>query len=219
METTMTGFDATAFNPLREILTTDAEIEAILGKPSPKQFAKVIGTLDPLCRDFIARSPIVLIASSDAAGRVDVSPKGDAPGFVRVLDDHTLAIPERPGNRRADTFRNVLQKPRVGLIFLVPGKPETLRVSGTARVVRDAWLRESMAVAGKVPELALVVTVEEAFAHCTKCMVRSRLWQPDTWNAEGLFTIGSAMATHGRLDITVAEMEAIAARDAETRLY
>jgi PPOX class probable FMN-dependent enzyme len=206
-------------HPLREIVETDADLEAILGKPGPRQFAKVVAALDTLCRDFIARSPFVLISSCDAAGRFDVSPKGDPPGFVRVLDDRTLAIPERPGNRRADTFRNVLQNPKVGLIFLVPGKSETLRISGTARIIRDAWLRESMAVDGKVPELALVVTVEEAFAHCTKCMVRSRMWQPDTWSADGLFTIGSAMVAHGRLDMTAAEMDAIASNDAATRLY
>ena len=131
--------------------------------------------------------------SSDAKGRFDLSPKGDLPGFVQVLDDRTLAIPERPGNRRADTFRNVLQNPRVGLIFIVPGKGETLRVSGTARVVRDTWLRERMAVDGRLPELALVVTVEEALIHCTKCMVRSLMWQPDTWNADGLASAVEAL--------------------------
>jgi len=111
-----------------------------------------------------------------------------------VLDSRTIAIPERPGNRRADTFRNVLQNPKVGLIFIVPGKGETLRVKGTARIVRDAWLRQRMAVGDRVPELALVVTVEEAFLHCTKCMVRSRMWQPDTWNADGLASIAEAIA-------------------------
>src|SRR5258705_2818538 len=112
---------------------------------------------------------------------MDVSPKGDPPGFVQVLDDETLAIPDRPGNRRADTFSNVLQNPGVGLIFLIPGKLETLRVNGRARIVRDMALRERMAVQGKVPQIALVVTVEEAFIHCGKCMIRSQLWQPESW--------------------------------------
>jgi PPOX class probable FMN-dependent enzyme len=202
-----------------EVLSTEAEIEEVLGKPSPKVMAKVVNSLDDICRAFIARSPFVVVASCDSAGHLDVSPKGDPPGFVHVLDDRTIAIPERPGNRRADTFRNVLQNPRVGLIFVVPDKGETLRISGTARIVRDAWLRERMTVADRVPELALVVTVEEAFVHCTKCMVRSRMWQPDTWNSEGLVSIGEAMVVHGHLDLPVAEMRSIAENDERTRLY
>lgn len=202
-----------------EVLTSEAEVDDYLGKPNARVLAKVTDRLDNLCRDFIARSPFLVIASTDAMGRMDCSPKGDPPGFVQILDDRTLAIPERPGNRRADTFRNVLQNPRVGLIFIVPGKGETLRISGTARVVRDLWLREKMAHKGKVPELALVVTVEEVFAHCTKCMVRSRLWDPVAWNPDGLLTIGSAMVAHGKLDLTVAEMEAIADERVRTSLY
>jgi hypothetical protein len=205
--------------PLLEVLETEAEIEAAIGKPSPRVLAKVVTTLDDICRAFIARSPFVVVASSDGMGRADVSPKGDPPGFVHVLDDKTIAIPKRPGNRRADTFRNVLQNPRVGLIFLVPGKAETLRVSGTARIARDAWLRERMTVSDRVPALALVVTVEEAFVHCTKCMVRSRMWKPETWESDGLASIAEAMVAHGRLDLSVAEMQAIAEEDARTRLY
>ena len=167
------------YPPLLEVLSTEDEIEAAIGKPSPRILAKVVGSLDDICRAFIARSPFVVVASSDSKGHCDVSPKGDLPGFVEILDSRTIAIPERPGNRRADTFRNVLQNPCVGLIFIVPGKGETLRVSGTARVVRDTWLRERMAVDGRLPELALVVTVEEALIHCTKCIVRSRMWRPD----------------------------------------
>lgn len=205
--------------PLREILATEAEIEAVLGKPSHIVQAKVINRLDDICRAFIARTPFVLIASSDAEGHADLSPKGDPAGFVQVLDDHTIAIPERPGNRRADTFRNVLQNPKVGLIFLVPGKSETLRISGSARIARDAWLRERMAVDGRVPKLALVVTVEEAFMHCTKCMVRSRMWQPDSWNPNGLATLAEATFAHGRLDISVAELQAMTENSLRNALY
>jgi predicted pyridoxine 5'-phosphate oxidase superfamily flavin-nucleotide-binding protein len=136
-------------------------------------------------------------------------------GVSHVLDRKTIAIPERPGNRRADTFRNVLQNPRVGLIFIIPGKRETLRVSGTARIARDAWLREQMAVADRVPDLALVVKVEEAFVHCTKCMVRSRMWQPETWNPGGLASSPEAVIAHGRLDMPVAELEALISRACE----
>ena len=208
-----------AYPPILEVLSTEAEIEAAIGKPSSRVLAKVVDRLDDICLAFIAKAPFLVVASSDTSGRVDVSPKGDPPGFVHVLDSRTIAIPERPGNRRADTFRNVLQNPKVGLIFIVPGKGETLRVSGVARIVRDAWLRQRMAVGDRVPELALVVTVEEAFLHCTKCMVRSRMWQPDTWNADGLASIGEAMVVHGRLDMSVAEMRAMAENDERTRLY
>ena len=175
--------------------------------------------LDEICRAFIARSPFILVASADSAGRLDVSPKGDPPGFVHVLDGRTIAIPERFGNRRADTFRNILQNPKVGVIFIVPGKGETLRVSGSGRIVRDGWLRERMAVGGRSPELALVVTVEEAFMHCTKCMVRSQIWQPGSWKPEGLASIAEAMVKHGQLDISIAEMQQIAEEDERTRLY
>lgn len=210
---------ASGYPELREILTTGDEVEAILGKANPRAVGKVINRLDDICIAFIARSPLVIVASCDAAGRMDVSPKGDPAGFVSVLDRHTLAIPERPANRRADTFRNVMQNPRVGLIFIVPGKGETLRVSGTARLVRDLWLRERMSVADRVPELALVVTVEEAFMHCTKCMVRSRIWQPDSWNAGGLASLAEAVIAHARLDMPLAEGEALAENDIRTRLY
>jgi uncharacterized protein len=207
------------YPPLLEILSIEDEIEAVIGKPGPRMLAKVVDSLDEICRAFIARSPFVVVASSDSNGHFDVSPKGDQPGFVQVLDDRTIAIPERPGNRRADTFRNVLQNPRVGLMFIVPGKGETLQVSGTARVVRDAWLREQMAVDGRLPELALVVTVEEAFVHCTKCMVRSRMWQPDSWNDAKLPTNVEAVIAHGRLDISVAELQSLNEHDVQTRLY
>ena len=212
---------ATPGPAFREVISSEEELEAILGRPSPRVIAKVTDTIDALSRDFIARSPFVLVASSDGDGNFDVSPKGDPPGFVRVLgDSRALAIPERPGNRRADTFRNVLRNPRVGLIFLVPGKVETLRVSGTASIVRDAGLREEMALGGKVPELALVVSVREAFMHCAKCMIRSRLWEPGRWPAlDGLPSLAEAMVTHGKLGITIGEMQQVIDNDANTRLY
>jgi PPOX class probable FMN-dependent enzyme len=118
----------------------------------------------------------MLIASADSNGNTDVSPKGDPIGFVKILDDKTLAIPDRLGNKRADTIENILTNPNVGLIFLIPGKTETLRVSGKAQVVRDKALLNSMAVKGKSPDFAIIVTVEEAFFHCSKCMIRSKLW-------------------------------------------
>jgi hypothetical protein len=209
-----------AANRFTDVITSVEALEAVLGRPNERVAAKVIDTLDIHCRRFIARSPFVLVGSSDAAGNIDVSPKGDPPGFVHVLDDKTLAIPERPGNRRADTFRNLFQNPRVGLIFLIPGKRETLRVSGEALIVRDADLRQRMAVDGKVPELALVVQVREAFFHCAKCMIRSHLWEPAVWpSLEGLPTLAEAAIAHAKLANTVQEIQGFIDVEERTRLY
>ena len=203
-----------------DVIRSEEELREVLGHPSPRVIDKAIDFVDPHCRAFIARAPFVLVASSDGAGRFDVSPKGDPPGFVRVLDDKTLAIPDRPGNRRADTFCNLLENPGVALLFLIPGVKETLRVSGTGRLVRDSWLRERMAVGGKVPQLALVVTVEEAFLHCAKCILRSRLWQAeDRPDPEGVPSLARAMVDHGRLEVSVEEMQEGIERDVRERLY
>jgi PPOX class probable FMN-dependent enzyme len=209
-----------ARNRFSDVIASPEALEAILGRPNERVAAKVIDSLDIHCRRFIARSPFVLVGSSDAAGNIDVSPKGDPPGFVQVLDDKTLAIPERPGNRRADTFRNLFQNPRVGLIFLIPGKRETLRVSGEAMIVRDADLRQGMAIDGRVPELALVVLVREAFFHCAKCMIRSHLWEPANWpSLDGLPTLAEAAIAHARLTQTVAEIQGFIDIEEQTRLY
>ncbi len=203
-----------------DTISSEAELEAVLGRPNPRVLAKVVTALDGYCRAFIARSPFVMVGSADAAGNIDMSPKGDAPGFVHVLDDTTLAIPDRPGNRRADTFRNVLQNPRVGLIFLVPGKRETLRVGGDARIVRDSVLRASMAVDGRMPDLALVVSVREAFIHCAKCMIRSRLWEPEGWpESADLPSLAEFAIAHAGITATVAEVQAVIDADERTRLY
>ena len=203
-----------------DIITTEAQIRDILGEPPERVIAKVSPTIDTHCRDFIARSPFVVVASSDANGNVDVSPKGDPAGFVQVLDDHTLAIPERLGNRRADTLTNVIQNPYVGLYFLIPGKPETLRVSGTATVVRDQWLRDSMAIKGKSPDLALVVHVQEAFIHCAKCIMRSDLWDQRTWpDTTGMATLAQIMTDHGHLSQPIEDLEEIVAASYRDRLY
>ena len=151
---------------------------------------------------------------------MDISPKGDPAGFVRVLDDHTLAIPDRPGNRRADTFHNILQNPHVGLIFMIPGKKETLRVSGSAKIVRDEGLRHSMAMRGKAPDLALAVHVEEAFFHCAKCIVRSKLWTPDDWpSLDGLPSLAETMIDAAKIDSPVQAVQAIIEEDEKDRLY
>ncbi len=164
-----------------EVVSTVEELRDVLGFPAERVQRKVINELDKHCRQFISLSPFLLIATSDAKGNMDISPKGDPPGFVQVLDQNTLVIPDRPGNKRADGFLNIIENPRVGLFFLVPGYRETLRVSGSAQIVRDRSLRESMAIDGKEPHLALAVHVEEVFFHCAKCVIRSGLWQPEKW--------------------------------------
>jgi PPOX class probable FMN-dependent enzyme len=210
----------TATTTFDQVICTEDELRAILGIPSRRAATKQIDRIDHNYADFIARSPLVLIGSSGADGRQDISPKGDPAGFVLVLNEHTLAIPDRPGNRRADTFVNVLQNPNVALFFLVPGSRETLRVQGRASIVRDAALRERMAVNGKLPDLALVVTVEEAFMHCAKCMVRSQLWQPDSWpDPEEIPSLSGALVEQKQLPITREQLAEALEQDIRERLY
>lgn len=158
------------------VITTEAELRDLYGVPMDVAVAKEIDHLDRHCRHFISLSPFVLIATAGADGLADVSPKGDPPGFVHVLDDRTLAIPDRPGNRRLDGLRNLLEHPRIGLLFLIPGIDETLRVNGTAEIHVDPALNERLAINGRPALSATVVTVKSAFIHCGKAFMRSKLW-------------------------------------------
>ena len=158
------------------VITEESELREIFGWPAERSANKVIDRLDDHCRAIIGKSPLILLGTSNASGRCDVSPKGDYPGFVRVLNDKTLAIPDLPGNNRLDTLSNLLANPQVGLIFLIPGMNDVLRVNGKVRLVRDAALLENLAYRGKLPKLAIVVDVQEVFIHCTKALVRSKLW-------------------------------------------
>lgn len=204
----------------REVITTEAELRKIIGEPSELVLNKVVASLDGHCRQFIAKSPFVLVATVDAEGLVDVSPKGDPAGFVRVLDDNTLAIPDRLGNRRVDTFRNLLQNPNAGLIFLVPGRRDTLRVSGKAEIVRDGELRATMAVKGRAPELALVLHVERALFHCAKCTIRSSLWDPAGWpDASDVSSPAESLLAHARPQASIADMQKLIDEDIRERLY
>jgi PPOX class probable FMN-dependent enzyme len=151
---------------------------------------------------------------------LDVSPKGDPAGFVKVIDDRTLAIPDRLGNRRLDTFRNVLGNPNVGLIFLIPGITYTLRISGKAIIVRDLELREAMAIKGKRPDHVLVVEVERVLSHCPKCMIRSGLWEPEAWpDTNDVPTFAETLIAHAKLAETVDVIQAIIDRNNRERLY
>lgn len=172
--------------PFRSVVTRPEELRELLGEPSELARRKQLDTLDPHARAFIAHAPFCLVATAGAGGRCDVSPKGDAPGFVLVLDDRHLVIPDRPGNRRLDGMRNILENPHAGLIFLIPGREDTLRVNGRAWVVRDDDLLARLEAQGKRPSLAVGVEVEEVFLHCAKAFKRSRLWQPGTWPDPGV---------------------------------
>ncbi|ATL65231.1 pyridoxamine 5'-phosphate oxidase family protein [Nocardia terpenica] len=167
-------------------ITTKAELRELLGEPLPRVVAKERVALHPRDRQWIAASPFVVLATCDAEGNCDASPKGDPAGFVRVLDDTTLAIPERPGNRRADGYLNILSNPHVGVIFLIPGRNETLRVNGRARLVREAPYFDDMRVKGHRPILAVEVAIEQIFFHCAKAFLRSDLWQPERWPEDTL---------------------------------
>ena len=151
-----------------------------------------------------------MVASRGSDGQIDVSPKGDPAGFVTVLDEKTLAIPDRPGNHRLDTFENLLEHPEIGLIFLIPGHGDTLRISGSGKIVRDRSLQARLAVDGKQPNLILVITVAEAFLHCPKCVFRSRLWSPEHWpSRSGLPSLAEAIVTHAKSGETVADVQAV----------
>ena len=195
--------------PFRDAVTSPEALRALVGKPSELAVRKEISHLDAHCRAFIARSPFVLIATSGASGRADVSPKGDPPGFVQVLDEHRLVIPDRPGNRRLDGMRNLLENPHVGLLFLIPGLEETLRVNGRAWIIRDEEVLARCAVMGKRPTLALGVYAEECFIHCAKAFKRAQLWQPDQWpDRAGLASPSEMLVDHARpKDMTVPQME------------
>ena len=162
-----------------DVITQEAELRDAFGWPSERAVNKQLERLDHHCRAIIEKSPFLLLGTSDNAGRCDVSPKGDFPGFVRVLDDSTIAIPDLPGNNRLDTLMNMLGNPQVGLIFMIPGMNETLRINGKVRLVRDAEFLESMAYQGKLPKLAIIVDIEEVFTHCPKAFLRSKLWSEE----------------------------------------
>jgi PPOX class probable FMN-dependent enzyme len=165
-------------------ITTETELAVILGQPTAAAAGKERTALDDVHRQWLAASPFCLVATSAADGSCDVSPKGDPPGFTLVLDDTTIALPERAGNRRADGFRNILANPHVGLIYLLPGRGDTLRINGRGRLVRDAALLDRMVVKGHRPLLAMVVEVQQVFFHCAKAFLRSGLWEPETWQPD-----------------------------------
>ncbi|MGZ9585410.1 pyridoxamine 5'-phosphate oxidase family protein [Paenibacillus marinisediminis] len=207
-------------NP-RQFINTEAELRSLLGFPSELVQHKVIFQLDHNCRDFISKSPFVILSTSDSLGNCDASPRGDKPGFVHVVDHKHLVIPERPGNKRIDTLRNIISNPHIGLLFLIPGLGETLRVNGRAFITKDEDLLSPMAVNNRVPIVGIIVEVVECYLHCAKAFHRSQLWESDSWlSKDKLPSAPKIISEHAKLEGMSADV--IADRLAEgykTRLY
>ncbi len=181
---------------------------------------KELRLIDTHSRRFIEKSPFVFIGSQDNSGNADVSPKGDKPGFVRVLDDQTLAIPDRPGNNRLDTWENVVENPSVGLIFMIPGMNETLRINGQARLTLDADLCAQMHVSNRPALAVLVVKVDEVYMHCAKAFIRSKLWSPDTWpTRKDMPTLGEILKDQAKLAASAKEFDGILDEAYRTTLW
>jgi len=204
-----------------DCVTSEAELRTLVGEPRELVIKKQLPALDRHCRAFIALSPFLLIGTANTSGQCDVSPRGDAPGFVLALDDHTLVVPDRPGNRRIDSLRNIVTHGGVGLLFMIPGVEETLRINGQARIVRDAAILTRLAAQGKTPELAIAVDIEEAFLQCPKALKRSRLWDAATWpERTALPTLAQILYDQMPMpDVTVEALDAAFEQGYRERLY
>lgn len=202
-------------------LTSEDELRELLGYPGELVRHKVIDHLDEHCRHFIELSPYLIISTADVKGECDASPRGDPPGFVKVIDEWHLVIPERPGNRRMDSLRNILANPHIGLIFFIPGLEETLRINGSACITRDRNLLSQSEANGRIPLVGIGVEVKECYIHCAKSIKRSRLWQPDSWpNPERLPNPAKILADHARLPGLTVEKVADSLTESYTkRLY
>jgi len=200
-------------------ISTEAELRQLVGTPAPRVITKERTRLHERDIEWLAASPFCLVATSGADGTCDVSPKGDPPGFALVLDETTIAIPERPGNKRADGYRNILANPHVGLIFLIPGRKETLRINGRARLIRDAPFFDDMIVKGHRPQLVLLVEIEQIFFHCMKSLMRARLWEPESWHPEAVPPHAVIARSVQPREETLEELERYYGPQYETHLY
>lgn len=189
-------------------IDTQEKLRAIYGQPMEIAVAKCLPALDPHCKHFIELAPFAVISSADSNGDADVSPRGDGPGFVKVIDDNTIVMPDRPGNNRIDTLANIVDNPKVGMLFFVPGVNETLRVNGKAEISTDPELLGLFADTPKAPITAIKVTVEEAFLHCAKSLMRSKLWDPASQiDRKTLPTLGKMIKEQTSTDIPVGTQE------------
>ena len=200
-------------------ITTYDELREVVPPPMAAAAGKVRKELHDLDKQWLAASPFVLIATSAADGTCDVSPKGDPAGFTKVFDSTTIAIPERAGNRRVDGFANILSNPHVGLIYFIPGRGDTLRINGRARIVKEAPFFDEMIVKGNRPQLALLVEIEEIFHHCSKSFLRSRLWKPETWNPEAVPSGARFAQTFERQTENLATIEQYYGQTYEDNIY
>jgi PPOX class probable FMN-dependent enzyme len=200
-------------------VATASELESLFGEPTVLAKKKNLDFIDEHARAFISRSPFIIIATSDANGWPDASPRGDPPGFVVVDGPRTLLVPDRPGNNRVDSFHNLITNPKVGILFLVPGHPHSLRVNGTARLLTDEQLRHRLAMQGKPAQAVLEVVASEVFFHCGKSLLRSRVWEPAYWpDRTGLASLGTALADQIK-SIDAATAETMVAESIAKRLY
>ncbi|GIN63143.1 phosphohydrolase [Robertmurraya siralis] len=192
--------------PFNKMIGSEEELRALVGYPSEIVTKKVVRYLDEHCRTFISLSPFLTMSTADKSGFCDVSPRGDSPGFVLVLNKNYLIIPERPGNKRVDSLSNIISNPKVGLLFFIPGLGETLRVNGKAFIVKDEELLKQMAVNGKTPMLAVAVEVNECFIHCAKAFKRSRLWDSSSWHSKAkLPSAANMLRDHTKLSDYLSE--------------
>ena len=200
-------------------VSSSGDLRAIYRQPNERAALKVLDHLDAHCRNFIALSPFLVLSTTSAQGRADASPRGDPPGFVAAPDERTLLIPDRPGNNQIDSLRNLAEQLHVGLLFFVPGMNETLRVKGRAEIVTDAALLAPLSVGGKAPLSALRVTVEEAFLHCGRALIRSRLWDPAVQIERAVFpTYGQVLADQ-IAEADAEEIDAAEEKANRTQLY
>jgi uncharacterized protein len=192
-----------------KFIETHEELRDLYGPVYDSAVKKELRRLDPHARNFIAKSPFLLIGSQDRNGNGDVTPKGDRPGFVLVLDDFTIGIPDRPGNKRLDTFENIIENPGVGLIFFIPGMDETLRMYGEARLTADGELRQRCAVDGKAALAVMLVKIRTHYMHCAKAFMRSQLWKPESWRPRAeMPTLGQIVRDQQALATSSEEIDA-----------
>lgn len=205
---------------MTRVVRTEAELRAVVPEPPQAIAEKAIDHIDPQSRRFLEASPFFLLATADPGGACDVSPRGDPPGSVLVLDERTIAFGDRRGNRRLDSLRNILRQPRVGLLFLVPGMGETLRVNGSARIVAETPYLPRLAVQGVVPHVAVEVRVEELFLHCSKAFARSGLWDPASWPEPGAVpSAGTIARSQSGTPVPAAAIDAALREDAAVNRY
>lgn len=205
---------------LPQPVTDTAKLTEIIGAPKPEIATKEMPALDAHCRHFISLCPFLCISTADADGNQDVSPRGDPPGFVRVLDDRTVLIPDRKGNRRVDTMRNILENPHVGLLLMLPGVEEVVRINGKATLAEDPALLAASEINGSVPALGIIVRIDDVFFHCAKAVIRSKLWDPDTPIQRSKFpTYGEIVRDQRAPGADPADINADLQNDYKTRLY